>query len=441
MKIKKIAALLAIAGLSTSAFATNGMNMEGYGPVATAMGGASMAYDNGNAAMMNNPATLSLAPTGTNRLDVAVGGLHPDVTAKMPGASVGSGGDAYYMPAMGWTKKDGKLSYGIGVMAQGGMGTEYGAGTFMSAGSPGNTRSELGVGRVILPLSYEVTPDFAIGGSIDFVWATLDMKMAASTAMLGGMVTGASGNIAMGLPGLMGMNWARVDFSDGNDYSGSAKGTGWAGKLGFTYRINKSLTIGATYHSKTSLDDLESGSTGAAMSAGMNGGTALWSDSGKIKVRNFQWPETYAIGVAYQASSQWLIAADVKHIGWSNVMKDFKMTYQSAGVGGTVDFTMPQNWKDQTVLQLGATYQMNDQLALRFGLNTSRNPVPDTWLNALFPAIIKDHYTFGLGYKFSKMADLNGSITYAPKVTQTAASGITSEHSQTNWQLMYSHRF
>ncbi|HRE07779.1 MAG TPA: hypothetical protein PKX00_19340, partial [Opitutaceae bacterium] len=54
--------LLAI--LSTSPLvATNGMNLEGYGPVATAMGGASLAFDNGTAAVINNPATLGLLPS------------------------------------------------------------------------------------------------------------------------------------------------------------------------------------------------------------------------------------------------------------------------------------------------------------------------------------------------------------------------------------------
>ena len=40
--------------LVPAAHATNGMNMEGYGPIATGMGGASMAYDNGTAAMMSD---------------------------------------------------------------------------------------------------------------------------------------------------------------------------------------------------------------------------------------------------------------------------------------------------------------------------------------------------------------------------------------------------
>jgi long-chain fatty acid transport protein len=41
---------MAVPGL---AMATNGMLMEGYGPIAAGMGGASMAYDNGTAAMAN----------------------------------------------------------------------------------------------------------------------------------------------------------------------------------------------------------------------------------------------------------------------------------------------------------------------------------------------------------------------------------------------------
>lgn len=437
MKLKKIAALIAVAGISAPAFATNGMNMEGYGPIATGMGGASIAYDNGTAGVANNPATLGLMATGTSRLDIAVGGLHPDVTAKMAGMpDVKSGGDAYFMPAIGYARKDGKLTYGVGVFAQGGMGTEYDANSFMAVGSGTDARSELGVGRLIFPLAYQVSPNFTIGGSIDFVWATLDLKMAATGAQLGGLVTGGSGAILAAAGGLGAAPWARIDFSDDNDFSGAAKGTGWAGKLGFTYRVNDKLTVGAMYQSETSLSDLETGSSGASMTA--SGGFA---DAGKIRVRNFQWPETYGFGISFQATSQWQIAADVKQINWSDVMKDFKMTYESGGLGGSIDFALPQNWKNQTVLQLGATYQMNDQLALRFGLNTSRNPVPDTNLNALFPAIIKDQYTFGLGYKIGKTSELNGSISYAPKVTQTAGSGITNEHSQTNWQFMYSNRF
>lgn len=59
--MKRIYWVMIVAGLTgwatEEAGARNGMNMEGYGPIACGMGGACMAFDNGTAAVMNNPAT------------------------------------------------------------------------------------------------------------------------------------------------------------------------------------------------------------------------------------------------------------------------------------------------------------------------------------------------------------------------------------------------
>jgi long-chain fatty acid transport protein len=180
--------------VSTTVYATNGMNLEGYGPMATGMGGASMAYDNGSAAMMNNPATLGLMPQG-DRLDVALGFLGPHVksTNDPTGESSTSSGNAYYMPAIGWVWKNGPLSSGVGVFSQGGMGAEYSADSFLAWGSNEKVRSELGVGRVLIPVAYNVTKDFSIGGSLDFVWASLDLKMALNGAQFADLVGPAFG--------------------------------------------------------------------------------------------------------------------------------------------------------------------------------------------------------------------------------------------------------
>ena len=163
---------------SQSAHATNGMNMEGYGPIATGMGGAATAYDNGTAGMANNPATLQLAPNG-HRVDGAIGILGPNVTAQaasFPADS--SGGTSYVMPAVGWTKTDDKMTWGVGMFAQGGMGTEYGATSMLAMGTDQQAmRSELGVGRLILPVAYRITPRLTLGATLDFVWAGLDLSM------------------------------------------------------------------------------------------------------------------------------------------------------------------------------------------------------------------------------------------------------------------------
>lgn len=432
--MRKTPLLLALAaiGFTGSAFATNGMNLEGYGPIAAAMGGASMAYDNGTAAAMNNPATLGLAPDGS-RLDVAVGLLGPDV--KVVGGQE-SGGDSYIMPAIGWSKKANGLTYGVAMFAQGGMGTEYQAGL---DGLP--ERSELGVGRLIVPLAYNVNPDLTIGGSVDYVWAMLDLRMAMPFGAGGpGTMTGLitvppTAGLGAALGGLVPADNVRLDFSDGSDYTGKAKGAGWAGKIGFTYKASQTVTIGGTYHSKTSLGDLETSDNGTNFV--VNGATAM---SGKITVRDFQWPETYGIGIAVQATPSLMFAADVKHIGWKDVMKNFTMTFSA--VGDSVTFALPQNWDDQTVFQLGASYKFNENLTLRAGANLAGNPIPDSTLHYLFPAIEKNHYTAGFGYAFSKDSGIDFSLQHAPKVSQTNSTfGFTVDHSQTSWQMMYSKRF
>jgi len=425
--------------LPATVYATNGMNLEGYGPIATGMGGASMAYDNGDAAVMNNPATLGLMPEG-NRLDVALGYLGPHVKSEMAGAEAKSSATAFYMPAIGWIQRSGPYAYGVGVFSQGGMGTEYDANSFLAFGSGDKVRSELGVGRLIIPFAYNVTPDLNIGASIDYVWASLDLKMALPGSQFTSLVTNCSGPACAGLSGFAAAPWTRLDFSGGGDFSGAAKGTGFAGKLGATYKINSAFTVGATYHLKTDLSDLETKSDGATISAAGSGAVG----TGKIIVRNFQWPETYAAGVAWNANNDLLVVFDIKQINWSAVMKDFKMTYEGplAGApGNTIDFALPQNWKDQTVFEIGAGYKVSPEWTLRVGLNYANNPIPDTYLNYLFPAIEKSHITIGAGYMISKASSVDASFTYAPEVKQTADTGITTTHSQTNAQVMYSYRF
>ena len=472
----KLFIALTTLGFAGSAFATNGMNLEGYGPIAAGMGGASMAYDNGNAAVMNNPSTLGLMDQGS-RLDLALGMLGPDVTSKAGPLVASSGGDSYFMPAVGWSKKKGPMSYGLALFAQGGMGTEYDGSSFMSAGSGLPTRSELGVGRLIAPLTYDVSPDLTVGGSLDFVWAMMDLKMAMTGAQFGDMVAGlggtqtygaASGGLVTGLSNaltgglLTGVDWAYFNFSDGNDYTGKSKATGWAGKIGLVYKVNPKFNLGFTYHSKTSLNDM-TGNAVVSMQVDVTalGDTALFGGAlggatnnvtipltGKIRVVDFQWPETFGLGMSYQVSDKLMVAADYKRINWADVMKNFKMTFTADNVasngafaGASMDATLYQNWDDQNVFMIGLAYKATDALTLRAGASFANNPIPDKYMNPLFPAIEKNHFTLGLGYAFSKSSELNFSVQHAPEVSQTNTPGVTVDHSQTSWQLMYSQRF
>lgn len=382
MQLNKLAATLAAVGLAAPslAMATNGMVMEGYGPIAAGMGGAAMAYDNGTAALANNPATLALMADGS-RLDVMLGFVGPDLETSMGMGK--SEADAFYMPAIGYVKKQGNLVYGAGIYGQGGMGTEYANGDM----------AQVGVGRVIFPLAYSVNQRFNIGGSVDVVWAGMDL-----VADLDPLNPG-----------------KEIDFKDDSDFTGAAKGYSVAAKLGFTYRLDDALTVGGVYQTAANLPDLKGDG---------------------YKVAGFDMPAMLGLGLAWQASERLMVAADVKDVMWGSSMNTVTI-YQN----GMVVAPFQQDWDDQIVLSLGLAYRFNDAFTGRVGYNHGKNPIPDAFVNYLWPAIMEDHYTAGFGYAFNKQSALNFGLSYVPEVSVTAGSGMTIDHSQVNWQLMYSHTF
>lgn len=444
-----------LAGLSLfplSSLATNGMNMDAWGAKAGGMGGASYAYDSGNSAVMNNPATLGLRSHEKAEVGLGLTLLMPSVSSSHPMAGKeNSDGDLYAMPTLSWVKRSGDWTYGAAMLAQGGMGTEYGkssslfAGGMASNGTPapmsgGDIRSEVGVGRLMFPLAYRANDALTIAAQVDFVWATMDLKMDLDGNTLNMLMAGtpgvgsASGSLIGALPGPPTViNYARFDFSDDKSYSGAAHGTGWAGKLGLHYKFSDTLAAGATWHSKTSISDLKTDN--ATMQVGTSGGTMTMK--GKMKVLDFQWPETFGVGLAWQANNKLMLAGDIKRVRWSSSMKDFAMQFEADG-GGVITTAMEQNWKDHTVYMLGGQYMVKPDIALRAGINYASNPVPNATLNPLFPAIITRHFSFGAGWRMDKDSTLAASVTYAPEVEETnPGTGISSSHSQTTLRVNY----
>ena len=388
MQSKKLAAALAAMGLAApgAAMATNGMIMEGYGPIAAGMGGASMAYDNGSAAMANNPATLALMKNG-RRADIMLGFVGPDVKTPMGTSEA----DAFYMPAIGYVAKQDKLAYGAGIYGQGGMGTEFANGDM----------AQVSVGRVIFPVAYQVTPRFNLGGSVDFVWSGMDLIA----------------DLNPFNPG------KEISFSDDSDFTGEAKGYSLAAKLGFTYKLSDALTVGGVYQTAGNLPDLEDGS---------------------YKVEGFDMPPVVGLGLAWQANDRLMFVADVKDVMWGSSMNTVTILNNDVVVA-----PFQQDWDDQIVAALGVSYKFTDALTGRAGYNYAKNPIPDEFVSYLWPAIIEDHYTAGFGYAFANQSELNFAVTYAPEVTVTGTGdappmgngGMVIEHSQVNWQLMYSLKF
>ncbi len=229
--------------------------------------------------------------------------------------------------------------------------------------------------------------------------------------------------------------------------------------------MNDRLSIGGTYHTKTSLGDLETENARLEMGVNVDPGvfvgtpTGTYQDmnipvTGTIAVKDFEWPAMLGGGVAYKPVERVLLALDFKYVYWSSVMKDFRMVFTAdesadngAFAGLVLDATLYQKWENQAVVAVGGAFEATDKLAVRAGYNYGKNPVPDKYLNALFPAIVESHATFGAGYKITDAVSGDASFAYGfTKNATNPGNGSTipqveSEHGQLNWMVMLGYQF
>ena len=163
-------------------------------------------------------------------------------------------------------------------------------------------------------------------------------------------------------------------------------------------------------------------------------------------------PAQMKAGVSYNVTSSVTVTVDYKLINW-------------AGAKGYKDY----NWKDQNVVAIGAKYT-GSGFWLGAGYNSADNPIgemspssayPADYRNAvvnffnnmMFPAIVKESYTLGGGYSFSKSLDLDVAYVLTPEVKTTvnitavatafgsAATANTTTHSQSSISASLRYKF
>lgn len=455
-QLHRLALACAMLWCAGQAHATNVFRLEGYGAISRGMGGTSAAHDTGSAALMSNPATLSLSQD-QSRADVGIDLVTTTdlkITNTATGESVRSKHDtplsAYYAPEAGYVRKDGKATWGIGVYAGGGLGTNYGKNSFLSRTPAGtntglDNSSRLLMLQIPLGLSYEVNERLTVGAAVEAMWTGLNLNLLLGTDQIMGLA--GQGRVRGTLVGTLlgfgpGLEGAHFSLSKGNDVQSGVEAWGWGGRLGLTYKLSEQTRFGAAYSFKSHLDDLKGRATLTAVVGG-----APVPLTGSISIADFQMPSVLTLGVSHQANENLLLAADVSQVGWKEVMKDIKVRY-SADIGQNLAIELPQNYRDVTILSLGAAYQL-DQWTLRGGASFANQAIPDNMLFGVIPATPTKHFSMGASYRFDKANTLHFAYSHAIKETlsnsslpnTSATAPIRSEHSQDNFVLSYSHNF
>jgi len=388
-----IAAALTAALAPGVAFATDGYFAHGYGMKSIGMGGVGIALPQDALAPATNPAGLTMVG---NRIDIGASIFRPVRGASIQGSFnppangsySGNDSSSFVIPELGYSRTiDPKLTVGVAAYGNGGMNTNYKQSPFAAYGGTNPGGVDLMQLFVAPTAAYKLNDTNSIGVSLNFAYQRFKAE------------------------GLEGFKTASSSMNDvtNNGYDSS---TGWGVRIGWTGQISPTVTLGATYQSKTKMGKLDKYK-------------GLFANGGEFDI-----PENYGIGIAVKTTPKLTLAADVEQINYSKIAAVgnpvdclFAMTCQLGGPNGP-----GFGWRDVTVLKLGASYQYRDDLVLRAGFNTLRQPIPEsqTFFNILAPGVVEQHLTLGATWTLANNNELTLAYMHAFKKEVNGAPGSIS---------------
>ncbi len=441
MKLKKIAALLALVGptvMTAPAFATNGYFSHGYGIKAKSMGGAATATASDTFGGANNPASMVWVG---NRIDFGADLFMPEREVSRQGSTgfggaydgtSNSGSNYFVVPEFGYNNLiSPDMSFGVSVYGNGGMNTDYGPGLKGGAGAPAFAPScagqpsnilfgcgKLGVDLmqlIIAPtFSFKLNANNSIGISPLIVYQRFKvdgLQAFSDTLPLGpgGTFTSSQGNVT----------------NRGYDNS-----VGGGVRLGWMGRLTDAVTLGASYSPRVDMSKFSKYK-------------GLFAEGG-----DFDIPENWNIGIAVKATPKLTAAFDIQQINYSKVKSIANGVSNSlASMAGGTYPVAPNRlgdvngsgfaWRDQTVYKLGFEYLYASDLTLRAGYNYGKSPIygktlNDVTFNILAPGVVEQHVTLGATWTLANKSELSMSYMHAfgksvtgPSVTSLLGVGGT----------------
>lgn len=411
--MKIVAALMAVGLVSPMAYATNGDEMMAVGSQSAALGGTGVANYIGAESTFANPAML-----GKSKGAEIAGGItlfQPKVTnTGIPGAGgvkTDSKANSFIIPDISYSSRaSDSLSWGIAMAGIAGMGVDYSDG---AAASHIKAKSALSIARVIPTIAYN-TKEYGLGFSPILQYGSLALSYS---------------NPNGGGPGTP----VTVNGSESADTY-----TGYGFSLGGYFNIMPTFVVAASYQSEIAAkygNQISKAGAGFGLAGPGSFGAAFGDDLNQ--------PAEAKLGVAYTMSNVTL-TADYKSIMWGSA-------------AGYKDF----NWKDQTVIAVGAKYAGNGYW-LGLGYNSANDPIGELptnntgalyrnaainfFNNMFFPAVVTNSYTLGGGYDVSKTMTLEAAAVYSPEVKKTVAvpdfgGTNTTTHSQTAYSISLRYKF
>lgn len=379
------AALLA----PVAAHATNGYFSHGYGAKSLGIAGVGIALPQDALAAASNPA--GTAAVG-DRLDLGLSLFVPRRGADIAGNAFGpnasySGSDrkVFFIPEFGYTRKLSPSTHvGLAVFGNGGMNTDYASNPYARFGATGKAGINLEQVFISPSVAYKVNQDHTLGAAL--VLAHQRFKADDGIGIFAGFSV-APGNVS----------------NQGTDTSNGA-----GVRMGWTGKVAPNLTLGATWASK--------------IDGRFDKYRGLFADNG-----GFDIPENFGVGVAFEATKDLTLAADVQHIRYSKVGAVGNpvaplFSGQPLGSANGPGF----GWRDVTVLKIGASHRLREDLTVRGGFSYATQPVrsSETFFNIIAPGVVQKHLTVGATWTAPGGGELTGYYAHAFGKTVNGANSI-----------------
>lgn len=352
----------------------NGLNLNGNGSKAIAMGGAFIGLADDFSAVFWNPAGL------TQMKEASLAIFATDVIPKgtyeweMFGIDASTTKSHYPSPGLGYFKPlSDKVVAGIYVYVPSGIGACYDGAdlALLSGGVPMKWESMLGVITVSPAVAVKLGDKFSLGAAFNINYGMLKLKQ----------------------PSALGQ------------YEEDLDGIAFNATLGMLFKPSEKFSFGLTL--KTPIKAKLKGD--ATMP-----GAALYSlpttDTGE---RETTFPMFLGAGIAIKPSDKLTITADAQYINWEKI-DVIPISYSNVGwIAFFQDGSgLELKWKDAVQLRFGMEYKVSDSFALRAGYYFDPSPSEKETLNILLPEHTYNFFTFGFGYSKGKIV-LDVAVEYA----------------------------
>lgn len=386
--------------LSTSLYATNGMQPIAIGAKAKGMAGAGLALPSDALIGGYNPA--GIAEVG-NRFDASLSTFHPTRSYASNSEAVRTDGnqetesknEIFFIPSMGYTKRmSDRSTIGATMYAKGGGSVAYdNTATFGNFGVLGGNTDGEGVWtysevqQLGIPLNYahRIHRNHVVGG---------------------GPVIGFQRFKATGLGYFKPVSTDPDNLTD----NGWDNSVGIGGAVGYLGHFGRYLDLAAAYHSEVRMTPFKKYS-------------GLFAEGGKMDM-----PAQYMVGLGLHPTSKWRIGLDYHLIKYSNVPSMANSHSQALAVntdesnfektvGG--DDGAGFGWEDVNIYKIGTSYDIDRSFTVRAGYSFGNSPIggEDVLFNVLAPAVTKEHLAAGLSKTFNNKYEVDFSYVRTFKNT------------------------